>query len=196
MITYESNTPRVIGKICDDFNTLLTSFYKKGYFLVETIVCPLAEDNTYNSSEREYNFIPDPTMRYIMRTIARQVKRPFVRVHYNEWREYKRNSKGMLVSVPGKPNHYIVEPEIKSSFHVVVPKRVYLSPIINPLILVSKSKQHRWSRIGEDVPVTTWCNTRDHYFEFKNPQIWRDFEAQFSERDEFRKALKLPTPTK
>ena len=30
-------------------------------------------------------------------------------------------------------------------------------------------------------------------FEFKDPQIWRDFEAQFSERDEFRKALKLPT---
>lgn len=192
MITYESNTPRVIGKICDDFNTLLTSFYKKGYFLMEQRVTPVTEDGLYDYTGREYNYIPDPTMRYIMRTIARQVKRPFVRVHYNEWHDYKRDENDSLIPHPTKTRQYIVDPKIYSSFYVVVPRRKYLSPIINPLMLVATKKDHRWTQVDSAAEATVWHNTRDMYFEFKNPQIWRDFEAQFSERDEFRKALKLP----
>ena len=179
MITYTSNTPRVVGKIIDDFNEALSSIMERGFFYKRSIA-------TWDTEVgKQYNLISDPTLRLINRTIARQLKRPFVRAVYYEWYDYKRDASGNVIPLPGEKYKYVRDPEARGAASITVPRRRYLSPIINPLMLASSG----------DGPVKHWMNTRDIYFDFRNPEgiaVFNDFIEQMSTREEMRTALKLP----
>ena len=184
MITYESNAPRCIARICDDFNEGLKSFFELGYFYWERQIAA--------HQARDYNMIPEPTLRYIDRTIARQMKRPYVRASYNEWRDYKRDANGMLIPKPGTAHDYEYNDEVKRTAYLTVPRRKYLSPIINPLMLAAQKREYQYGRWNDDAAVTYWSNTRDFYFTFTNIDLWLEYRHLMATREEMREALKLP----
>lgn len=182
MITYESNVPPCVKVILDDFNMALTSFNTLGYFLAEATSPP-------PDGYQGYNLIPEPSFSLIRRTIARQARRPFVRVLKRVWFDYERDAKGGLVPVPGQKHQYVRSSRAMKSADVVIPRRKYMSPIINPLMLVANLE----ARFHDQThPVTCWRNTKDLYFRFHNDagmEILDDMLEQMSTREEMRDAL-------
>lgn len=182
MITYESNVPPCVKVILDDLNTALTSFNTLGYFLAESTSPP-------PDGYQGYNLIPEPSFRLIRRTIAKQWRRPFVRVFKRIWHDYERDANGSLIPVPGEKHQYMRSTVARRSADFVVPRRKYMSPIINPLMLVAnlEARFH-----DQTYPVTLLRNTKDFYFRFHNDagmEILDDMLEQMSTREEMRAAL-------
>lgn len=110
--------------------------------------------------------IPEVTLRKFARRVAKEAKRPFVQVY--RYYEHRRKEDGM---------HDWGHP-IETGIRVEMPKRRYLAPLVNPIILAGFPSMHYSSVWG---------------FYIKDKEFAQQYLEYFATREEFRKALKLPT---
>lgn len=113
---------------------------------------------------------PEYALRNMARALARENKRPFVRVHdlYN-W-HHVGAGKGDI----GYQKAYVRR---LVGLQIMMPKRKYLMPLVHPLTLAGvREGPHR---------------TLHHYI-IDDPEFAKEYLKMFATREEFRAALRLP----
>lgn len=138
------------------FEHCAAEFLTKGYFYAP-------EEYSYWSAKYDRDpIIPPMTVRKFVRRVAKENKRPFIRV----WDYYARRL--------SKNKGY---EHVKHGICVEIPKRKYTAPLVHCLASAG------FSRTNE---ATLWTYTID------DPDFAKEYLSFFETREEFRKALKLP----
>lgn len=139
----------------------VNDFFTKGYF---------EESDEWLDRSRHDIAIPPPTLRKIARRAAKQHKRPFVRVYTDyEW-AFVGDGKGKYGWKKGYIRRF-------KSIQIMIPRKRYLYPLINPLSLTDYKIERN---------CTFWLASITH------ENFAREYLSMFSTREEFRKALRLP----
>jgi hypothetical protein len=116
-------------------------------------------------------FISDQQTRRVARMVAKELKRPFIIMSpvINGYKWENINGRWQREAVDPKFSHAWIE----------VPKKKYLLPIVNPLILAENGEgmKHRHRE-------TLWC------FEIYNGDFWNEYRAAM-DRPEMRIARKM-----
>lgn len=108
--------------------------------------------------------IPEVTLRKFARRVAKEAGRPFVQV-YRQYRYRQRQN---------ETDPWVSE---ECGIRIELPKRKYLAPIVNPLMLAGFNPGYYkglWSIAVDDT------------------EFAKQYLSYFETREEFRKALKLP----
>ena len=111
--------------------------------------------------------IPEVTLRKFARRVAKEAKRPFVQVY--RYYEYQRTATGI---------DFDYKNPVEVGIRIEMPKRRYLAPLVNPIILAGFPSMHYSSVWG---------------FRIKDKEFAQQYLEYFATREEFRKALRLPT---
>lgn len=140
---------------------IVNDLFTKGYF---------EESEEFSNGTGRDIKIPGVTLRKIARMAAKQHKRPFVRVYTDyEW-TFVGDGKGKYGWNKGYNRRF-------KSIQIMVPRKRYLYPLINPLSLTDYKIERR---------CTFWLASITH------EDFAREYLSMFSTREEFRKALRLP----
>lgn len=120
-------------------------------------------------------FMPNGGMKKFARALAKDLKRPYV--PYFKWHHHTLGYKGMSVEIPNKQ---------------------FLSPIVAPLLLVSKTAPNVYvsRRFEDDQPIISHAEIKAYttfYFRgSEGTEIFNNWLSRCREDTDMRRALKLP----
>lgn len=145
------DTIKILNKVTDDM-------LNRGYYM------------TPNWSEVGLTpIIPEYSLRNLARAIAKENKRPFIRIsHVYRW-HYVGEGRGTTGWQSSYNKEYV-------GLRVLMPRRKYLSPLAHPLLLAR----------FEQVYPSMWG------FVINDETFAKQYLEYFDTREEFRAALKLP----
>jgi hypothetical protein len=178
MITLVGYYPKAIEQVCNDIDATYQHWYQTGIFVLPR---PFVFDG--HSWRRKHDKgikLPASALRNIVNRAAKELKRPII--------TYKRLFAVDADNPPStkwRDRTYLVHGGV-----LEIKGRKYLSPIINPLMLVAK----RHYEVGQDqCPLVVEQTPTKLYFRFYDTELLDSMLENFRTREEMRAALKLPT---
>ena len=181
MITYESNTPKVIGVAKDSIEKAYHQWLESGLFYDGGRLNP---DGSYNYDRRDLG-VPDFIVRRIVRQAAKELKRPFIvaseyiELHGMEWKEAQ--------DLPRSQRRFKV-----MTTSLRIPNRKYLSPIITPLLMAgTENKGIPWSERAK-YPILKHVGPTVVSITFTDQNLFDEYTHEIKTREEMRAALRLP----
>jgi len=181
MITYESNTPKVLAVAKDSIDKSYQQWFNTGIFYDGGKLNP---DGSYNYDRSELG-VPAFIVRRIIRQAAKELKRPFIvaseyiELHGMDWK--------IAQGLPRAERRFKV---ITTSLKI--PNRKYLSPIITPLLMAgTENKNIPWNDRVK-YPILKHVGSSVVSIVFTNHDILDEYMEQMQTREEMREAMRLP----
>jgi hypothetical protein len=144
----------------------------------------MLETGLFLEPQYEGGMVTAPQIRKVARDVAKEMKRPFI-----QGGEQFSTGTHIQDAANGRYKWQRYPKPLWSKAYITIPKRKYLSVLINPLELGAIAERNATvtTKIMSRHDATYW------HYDIMDREIWNDYYTALQTNPAFRKAMKLPT---